>query len=487
MLLKSYLGVMALRGLSQLLALLYVALVTAVVSPAEFGRFNLVLSVALVLGAALLSWPNQALLRYGREDLQSQGTFGGILGARLALHGLLLLFILPVLLLFSPYLASVLDVQPWPLALMLGLVLVVFPAADLSTVVAQVGSRFFAYGLSPLIQRLAQLAVLGLVLVGVPMSWDVLLWGNVAGYAIAAALVAWMVPWASMRPVYFDPNQIKRIFSYSWAMPLASLSAFLMSQMGLWFLGYFNGVDTVGIYAWAFNVSLLATSLLVPLSAVLAPRTIDLHIANRRQDLLDFLRLSSGVIILAAALLPAGLGLLLFFVPLLPLGAYSAALGPLLIFTAGTVFQLGMALMEPVMFAHERLVTRTVLLISGMAVLSVVQNLLLIPPWGMEGAALATAGAYAFGMAVEWLWFARKLGVEGDFQPGLTCLGATVPMLLVALLPASTRESGLVVTLACSLCLLVLGRRLRLFQGLGILLPRLKSSWRPVVAWLAVS
>lgn len=487
MLLRSYLGVMGLRGLSQLLALLYVALVTALVSPDEFGRFNLVLSVAQVLGAALLSWPNQALLRYGREDLSSHGSFGSVLGARLTLHGGLLLVILPLVFALAPRLAELTRLPGENLAAILCLLLLAFPAADLANVVAQITQRFMAYGLSPLIQRSAQIAVLGVVLLGVPMAWDILIWGTVAGYGVAALAVGLLVPKTALRPMFVEGRQIQRLLSYSWAMPLASLSAFLMSQMGLWFLGHFEDVAAVGVYAWAFNLSLLATSLLVPLSAILAPRTIDLRVANRQEELLGFVQLCSSAIVLAAALLPAGIGILAWLAPMLPLGDYRSAIGPLLIFAAGAVFQLGMALMEPVMFAHERLVTPTVLLIVGMALLSAALNLVLIPVWGMTGAALAVAAAYALGMVVEWLAFVPKLAVGPRYHPVWTCLMAALPMAMLPVLAQTAPWGGLVTGLAGSMIMLGLGRGLRLFSGLGVVKPRLQPAWRPLVAWLAVS
>lgn len=486
MLLRSYFCVVLLRAISIVLAGAYVGVVTALVSPFEFGRFNLVLSVAQLLGAALLSWPNQALLRYGREDYRVSGSFGGVFGARLLLQILLLLIILPVVIALSPRLAGWLAVEVQPLAITLCLVLVLLPIADLSNVVAQIVSRFVGYGLSPIVQRLAQLGVLGLVFLGVPLSWDILMMGNVVGYLIATMLIGMMIPSGILGNLRFELRQVKRIFSYSWAMPLASLSAFLISWMDIWFLRHFSGLESVGIYAWAYNISLLATNLLVPVAAVLAPRSIDLRVSERRMELGRMLNLTFAIVALSAALMPAFLVCIGLVAQVLPLGAYSAAVPPLLILAAGTLFQLGMALMEPVVFAHEKLVVRAVLLMIGMAGVNALLNILLIPSLGLIGPAIATAAAYAFGMFMQWTLLERALAFPRSLKPGIALVWAAVPVTAILILNEGGRAAyvGLVV---CSALMLLAGRRSGLFAGIDVLRSRLKPGFLPILNWLVFS
>lgn len=485
MLLRSFLWVMSLRLLSVALTLLQIALVTLWVSPAEYGRYSLVLSVALVLATAFLSWPNQATLRYGREDYMATGSFGGIFFARLALQMAVLLLILPLLALAAPMLAAWLQVEPRALLVLLALVLLLYPAAEFANVGTQIVSRYLGFGLSPVIQRLAQLAVLGAAAFGLALDWQVLVLSNIVGYLLALLVVGVMIPKHALQPLRIEARHVRRLLAYSWAMPLASLSAFVMSQMDLWFLRHFLSVETVGQYAWAYNVSLLATGLLVPLSAVLAPRSIDLHVGDRMEELGQQLRFCHALLALAAALMPLALGMLIWMFHHLPLGAYAGALAPLLVLAAGTLFQMGMALMEPVMFSHQGLVTRTVLLFVLMALLNALLDVTLIPPLGMVGPALATATVFAVGMWLEWRMLAR---LYADGRPRLATLrfGWTVlPMLLLWPLLKLTPESALLLAAVASLLMLLLGRQLGWLSGLGLLTTRLWPRIQPAWGWLA--
>lgn len=470
----------SLRLASFALAALFLALVAFVVPPAVYGHFSLALSVLQVVSLTLFSWPNQAFLRYGREALSARGTLSPALGTRLALHGLLLPPAVLAALLSAPQLAEWIGVPSASFAFAFVIGLVLIPLPDMGAVAAQACGRFNVYGLAPVLQRLVQLAALAAIALGLPASWELLLACTLAGYVITAAMA-----WADIpRPAIglaASTAQLRQLISYSWAIPAATLSTFAITWMDLWLIRSFLDADAVGVYAWAYSITLLAANVFVPLAAVTAPRLIDLRIGG---DINTVRRLVVGfasVCFVAAALMPAGIGLMAATGGLIPLGAYAAALPPLLVLAVGTLCQMGLAFMDPAIYAHETLVRRLVLVVVAITLAKGALAVLLIPQIGILGAAVATTAAYGFGLAMQWRLVNRHI-VPHALQPGpilaIVLLGGALA-LLGPLYPAATLVLGLVLSLA----LLWRGRRRGWFAGLQGL-PPLPRGER-LALWLA--
>lgn len=156
-------------------------------------------------------------------------------------------------------------------------------------------------------------------------------------------------------------------------------------------LGLFVAADQVGIYKVAAAASALLLFPMESMSAVYAPRIArgyplgEIGAINR-----DMQRLGIGVLVLALPLL-----LVFVFIPAWPIGllfgeSFSAAASVLTILSLGVGLRL---LLGPVgwaltMSGHERVSMYT--LLAG-ATLNLVLNLVLIPLYGVTGAAVATA------------------------------------------------------------------------------------------------
>ncbi|EPR36267.1 polysaccharide biosynthesis protein [Alkalidesulfovibrio alkalitolerans DSM 16529] len=465
---RAVLSVGALRILSVLLAALFLAGVTAVVPPQVYGRYILVLSCAQVVVGALLAWPNQGFLRYGREEFTAKSGIGGFLGARLALHGGLLALLVPAAVLLGPVLAEWADVGEGVAVLFLVMSFAIMPLSDMGGVAAQATGRFLAFGTSVFVQRLLQVAVIGFIYAGLSATWEALYLASLAGYALAAILAWLLVPreaWAGLR---VRSGDVRRLVAYGRLLPVSIMAAYLITWMDAWFIKFFLDAAYVGQYSWAYSVTLVATTLLVPVAAVLGPKAVDLHLSGekgRQHGLSQGIR---SACLLLAALVPLGLGLVALACAVLPLGDYGRASSVLLILCAGVAFQAGMALVEPRIYADERLVPRAVVISVAMAGLNALGNLLLIPRLGIEGAAFATAAAYGAGMFMQW----TLLGMPraGPVLAGLAGVG--VAALFAVMPPAWSLSLGGALTVAA----LALGRATGRFSGLSGVLP----------AWAAV-
>ena len=284
--LKNYLALVGLQGVGAVLAVAFLALVAVAVTPQTFGTFSLALSVAQIVATIGLAWTNSALLRFAREEMGAGGTMGTVLGSRLLIHAVLLLIIVPLLVAARRPIEAAVGLDPGSLRLII-LALFVISLFEMGTYAAQAVERFSAYGIGPVILKLAQIATLGLFLLGVANDWQALMIGTIAGYGIALTLAWRQIPRATLGRIRATARQLRRILAYSWTVPMGSVGGVLVIWMDLWFLRFFTDLETVGVYAWAYSVALFASALFVPLGAVIAPRIIDLRVKRRPLALFD--------------------------------------------------------------------------------------------------------------------------------------------------------------------------------------------------------
>jgi O-antigen/teichoic acid export membrane protein len=154
-------------------------------------------------------------------------------------------------------------------------------------------------------------------------------------------------------------------------------------------------------------------------------RITDLASKATRYTLLFTTLLALGIAVLAAEFVPRYYG-----------AAFEPTITPLLLLLPGTV---GFAVARPILsVSHARGDMRVMILATGAAAtMNLLLNLLLIPRFGIEGAAIATSLGYV-SLPVFHLWGARQVGYNpmGDIRPvgvGVTTVATAVVLVGLAL------------------------------------------------------
>jgi O-antigen/teichoic acid export membrane protein len=217
------------------------------------------------------------------------------------------------------------------------------------------------------------------------------------------------------RPAFFPEAQVdvaeRRVWRAS-AFPFAMITAFqlLNRQTDILALGLFGSADDVGIYRVAVQASALVSFSLEAVNLVIAPRLAALHEQGRVEDL-HRLAVSSARVVFAVAI-PVVTALILFGRPLLEFvfglkygAAHSAliilALGQLISAVSGSVgYLLNMT-------GHERDTFRGV---AFSAIVTIVLSVILIPPFGIVGAAVAKGVTVAVWNLLLLRQVKRRLG-----------------------------------------------------------------------------
>lgn len=306
----------------------------------------------------------------------------------------------------------------------LGGVLLAFAAAlplvALLTVLAAGARAVRRIGLAVALEQILQPAgflVLGVVALALGRSAAGVAWAHSASYAVAT-LAALLALRGLLGPGVEGPSR-SALVGYSWPTALAGLMTLAVTWTDRLFVGYLMPGEAVGIYHAASQLPMALATVLGGFNAIFGPMAADLHVRGERERLRALYRTATrwGIV----AVLPV-----LAIVLATPRELLEAVFGRAYAGGSGALFWLGLGQAVNVctggvgfllmMTGRERVWLRWTAV--GL-VLNVPLNLLLIPRWGVTGAAIATALSISvlYGGAVAavrralgvWPW-GRELG-----------------------------------------------------------------------------
>jgi len=238
------------------------------------------------------------------------------------------------------------------------------------------------------------------------------------GLHLLAAAISLTAAWGMVRRSM--PTQVQGVHpvteSALWvrtALPLLLITGgqLLLGQADVLMLGAMVGTTQAGTYAVASQLADLIIFGINAANIVVAPAIADLHIRGQRDELQRLLTRVSRIVMLfavpvALVLVFGGTWLLGIYGPTFRAGALPMAIlaiGELTISLAGSV---GFLL---TMTGHERVAGRIVV---GSAILNIVLNTVLIPAYGLTGAAIATVIATVVRTLLLSLVVHRNLGLN---------------------------------------------------------------------------
>jgi O-antigen/teichoic acid export membrane protein len=244
------------------------------------------------------------------------------------------------------------------------------------------------------------------------------------GINIAATGIAFIVGTAVLlktlpHPIKETPPSYKIREWMKSALPFMLITSMqiINARTDLLMLGAMKGPKEAGIYAVANRGAELITFILLAVNTALAPTVASLHAAGDMKKLQDVVTKSTRIILLFS--LPIGLALIVFGHWFLILfgEAFTQGRNPLAILSLGQLINASMGSVGPllVMTGHERNVATGV---GISAALNIILNVLLIPRWGVTGAATATASSMITWNILLAVWVYRTIGIHSTALGG---------------------------------------------------------------------
>jgi len=201
---------------------------------------------------------------------------------------------------------------------------------------------------------------------------------------------------------------IKKLFVFALPVFIGGIGGMIIGYTDTLMITVFRSLPEVGYYQTAQPAARILWYLVTPLVAVLFPMISELWARRERKLLgnaLHFLTKFSFILIIPAALVFIAfpdIVINLLFGP-----RYLAGTTVLQILAGGAIVYMLYSILVSAMAGIGKPIINTKV-VGVMTVLNLAGNLLLIPAYGIEGAAIATLSAYTLGLVLMF-YYARKL------------------------------------------------------------------------------
>ena len=401
-LLKKSFGVLFIRGLGVILLFLFSLFLTNYYSAEQVGQYDFVRATIMILSGASLIGTNQSLIYYS-GFLNSKKSLNSIKNIYFKMikmtTGICIVFVLGYLIIPEGLINEIFDKKNAHSLILKAVVALFFYTTTMLNVDALRALNQTIYSeLYRNIFRYTPIFILSIVLF-FTQNQEWLIEAFLAGFILLSLTTTIKVLTLFKRlnlsnqiSYRFSYNQI---FSRSYPMALSAIAYFIMQSVDIIILTVYEGFDNVAYYSIAVKLATVTALALMSVNIVIAPKIAEIYNTNDFNRLNKLIKDSARIIFIIS--LPVLLILFIFSGPALSLfgEGYVFAKQALWFLLAGQFFS---ALCGPgatYLNMTGKQKTLNNILISGLIV-NVVLNLVLIPVYGIEGAATATLISMVF-------------------------------------------------------------------------------------------
>ncbi len=238
-----------------------------------------------------------------------------------------------------------------------------------------------------------QTARIGFAVLLVAMGYGVIgaIWGSTFGFIIAVPVAFALFKRLGTGVGRRSLETFKEVFYFSIPTSITALSSFILTYADVLLIGFFLTSLDVGIYSAASPASRLVLAFTTALYAVLLPSVSEVFAKGRVTDIKRYFKLS--ILAMLFLVVPATIIAFIFskqIITLLFTETYVQAAFSFQILAVGMLF-LSLFMTNSAIFQGMGLakIPMKILLVS--ALIDVLLNIILIPSYGIEGAAFSTA------------------------------------------------------------------------------------------------
>jgi O-antigen/teichoic acid export membrane protein len=202
--------------------------------------------------------------------------------------------------------------------------------------------------------------------------------------------------------ILFSPVQKedwRKFFSYSFVVFITNIIQFLAYRVDYWLVAFYKGEEALGLYSLAVKLSQLFWILPLLFAGIIFPQTADNKVVNYE------LRVTALVRITVAILLVIELAALVIARPIIPYvfgEAYERSIVPFIYLLPG-YFLLSINILLAAYYAGKKQLHINLIGSTMCFLIVLFLDLLLIPRYGINGAAIASTVAYSV-CGIYFIW-----------------------------------------------------------------------------------
>jgi len=200
-------------------------------------------------------------------------------------------------------------------------------------------------------------------------------------------------------------NEFKRIFTYAGIAFFCNFFQFLAYRMDYWFIDFFRTKEELGLYALASKLNQVLWMIPITIAAVIVPFTVSASVEVMQKVKIILRLLFSGYIslgIILAIISP-------IFIPLIFGNSFSGTVLPFIILLPGVIiFSITTLLAAYFAGINSQKINLKISFFCFLIILA--GDIILVPQFGMKGAAVASCVGYAFSGFYSLFVFSKKSG-----------------------------------------------------------------------------
>ena len=401
-LLKKSFGVLLIRGMGVILLFLFSLFLTNYYSAEQVGQYDFVRATIMILSGASLIGTNQSLIYYS-GFLNSKNSLKSIKNIYFKMTrmttGICMIFILGYLIIPEGFINELFDKNNAHSLILKAIVALFFYTTTMLNIdTLRALNQTIHSELYRNVFRYTPIFILSIVLF-FTQNQEWLIEAFLAGF-ILLSLITTIKILILFKKLNLSNHtsysfSYSQIFSRSYPMALSAIAYFIMQSVDIIILTVYEGFDNVAHYSIAVKLATVTALALMSVNIVIAPKIAEIYNTNDFNRLNKLIRDAARIIFIIS--LPVLLILFIFSGPTLSLfgEGYVFAKQALWVLLAGQFFSAlcGPGAIYLNMTGKQKKLNN--ILISGLIV-NVVLNLVLIPIYGIEGAATATLISMVF-------------------------------------------------------------------------------------------
>jgi O-antigen/teichoic acid export membrane protein len=461
---NNYFSVAGAQIISAPLSLLYLSLVTRMMSPLNYGKFALVLASFQFFYTVFVSWIRNATVRFGSEEFTRHNKLNKIFAVQFSALSFAIIFVSFLIMIYKKNIAEFTGLTTG-IHLYILIYLVFYAFFDLACQLLQSSHQIQRYGLSLVIR---QCLILGLVILFFVLKIKLtpLSLISVETLSYLALLLFVVYPLfrsGYLRPVVLNKGVFFDVLKYSWPVMILYVLGYFSSWADTLLIRMFLTFESVGRYEVANRLMQYVFNLILPISIIAFPTAVSIKSKGRddliykyAQRVIPQASFFWGIFIM---LLMLGSGLIFKFV----FGSqYSGSILIFRILLIGLSFQFLSVMYTAILQSYD-FNKELVFIALVTVILNLSADLLLIPKIGITGAALSKAASFVICGLLYMLRSIKCAKIEGENYRNSVYFLALPVVVFACFIFTANFFIAVFVTLLCVVISYSFAKRINLF------------------------
>jgi O-antigen/teichoic acid export membrane protein len=404
--------------LSSKIAVMAFTMISVVVTarflgPSSYGMLSLLLGLVQFFYVASSGWTSNAVIRFGREELLKENSIKSVFWCRGIILSIGLLLIGIFIVIMQGALKKYFSIQKNDLYLVF-LYLITFILADYGNYILQAFGHMRKFAFSAVLERLLYLALLGVFVVfpGKFSAFKTVFIIMITAKIIQAIFSFLSVDKKMLFPFIVDSKMLNKIIKYSLPVFLFFPTAYISEWGDLWVVKFYLPISMVGIYQIAYQALLSLTQVYMVTTVLFFPLITSLRSEGKEDTIKNFLQKISPQMVFIWSMAISLLVCVGDYILVLLFGANFMDAKQVFIILLSTATFVGISGIYSAVNASFDLLKYAMISSFITALINIGLDFMLIPVFGIKGAAFATLCAYSLNALFYMHIGNKKLGLK---------------------------------------------------------------------------